>query len=145
MIIFFRCGVFNSWQYPCFPVLFNTKGPQCSRNGRSHATCSSQAYITSREQMNALSAFIDGSNIYSSDSKMFSRLRSKGKLFHFTMTIIINFCFLLNVKTSISLSSCFFYVIHQFVIVLPINYAISGFKLKVVITICCQNWCKKKP
>ena len=75
---FYRCDVFNSWQYPCFPVLFNTNGSPCSRNGRSHATCSSQAYITSREQMNALSAFIDGSQIYSSDSAMFTRLRSTG-------------------------------------------------------------------
>ena len=74
-----------------------------------------------------------------------SDLKVNSFFFHSTLTIIINFCFLLNVKTSISLSSCFFYVIHQFVIVLPINYAISGFKLKVVITICCQNFCKKNP
>jgi len=43
---------------------------------------SSQAYMSPRQQQNQLSAFVDASQIYSSDKKQFANLREyKGK-FH---------------------------------------------------------------
>ena len=97
----FRCGTFNSWQYPCFPILFDTKGNRCSKNGRSFATCTSRAYIDDREQMNALTAFIDGSQIYGSEVKLFNKLRDSKGMY---LTRILIFTF--NKNDSLSLLVC---------------------------------------
>ena len=79
---FFSCNNFKAWQYPCFPILFNTRDSQCSMNGRSFAVCSKRAYLEDRQQMNGLSAFIDASNVYSNVPARFQQIREKkGKIF----------------------------------------------------------------
>lgn len=70
-----KCDVSNSWQYPCFPLLFDTTTNNCSANGRSTAVCSNRAYLSPRQQMNALSAFVDGSQIYDNQKAHFELLR----------------------------------------------------------------------
>ena len=79
----FRCGTFNAWQHPCFPLLFNNFGPECSPLGRSFAACTNRAYIDVREQMSTMTAFVDGSQIYGSEVKMFNEIREKKGMFDF--------------------------------------------------------------
>jgi len=70
------CNNFNAWQYPCFPLLFDTNSTRCSPNGRSIPVCTRKAYIEPRQQENHLSAFIDASQIYSNEFEKFEALRS---------------------------------------------------------------------
>ena len=72
---FYRCCSYNAWQYPCFPLLFDTKTSKCSLNGRSRPICNKQAYLTPRQQLNELSAFIDGSQIYSNNENQYMKLQ----------------------------------------------------------------------
>lgn len=69
------CGTSNAWQFPCFPLLFN-ESTTCSINGRSNAVCSNRAYLEPRQQLNHLSAYVDGSQIYSNEEELFEKLRS---------------------------------------------------------------------
>ena len=55
--------------------MFDTKTSKCSKNGRSAPVCNKHAYITPRQQQNALSAYIDGSQIYSNDPAHYEKLR----------------------------------------------------------------------
>ena len=75
--VYCRCGKFSAWQFPCFPILFDTKSTKCSPFGRSDAVCSNKAYIEPRQQINELSAFIDASQVYSNELELFEELRSK--------------------------------------------------------------------
>ena len=76
---FYRCCSYNAWQYPCFPLLFDTKTSKCSLNGRSRPICNKQAYLTPRQQLNELSAFIDGSQIYSNNENQYMKLQGISK------------------------------------------------------------------
>ena len=76
-----RCGTTKAWQFPCFPLLFNTKDSRCSPNGRSFASCSTTAYIEERQQINAVTSFIDASQVYGSDVKLFNSLATQKGLF----------------------------------------------------------------
>ena len=76
-----RCSSYNAWQYPCLPLLFDSKTPKCSPNGRSNPVCNKQAYLTPRQQLNELSAFIDGSQIYSNNLGQYSKLKEMKRMF----------------------------------------------------------------
>ena len=67
---------------PCFPIVPIDKSSRCIRLTRSTAVCQKDpSDIQPREQINVLTAFIDGSQIYGSSERKAKILRS-GKLFY---------------------------------------------------------------
>lgn len=60
---------------PCYPIMY-PDGSSCTMFTRSAAACQTDnENITPREQLNTITAFIDGSQIYGSSSEVAQRLR----------------------------------------------------------------------
>ena len=71
-----RCASSKAYKYPCFPIRFNRKEPDCTAFARSAAVCKNDYDKKSvREQINKLSAYLDLSQVYSNDFHMNRRLR----------------------------------------------------------------------
>ena len=71
-----RCTTYNGWQYPCNPILFDVRESRCSSFSRSLPMCSDNAYIQPRQQLNGITAFVDGSHIYGDNLFVCHNLRS---------------------------------------------------------------------
>ena len=76
--MFFRCdGSLKISIPPCFPIAPAKNSTRCIKMTRSAAVCQSDpADLQPREQINVLTAFIDGSQIYGSLESVAKKLRS---------------------------------------------------------------------
>lgn len=75
---FFRCGTHAAFEYPCIPIKFRKGEIECTPFARSNPVCPQAAGSPGdREQMNALSAFVDGSQIYGITQEQADSLREK--------------------------------------------------------------------
>lgn len=78
LILHFSCSTPDAFKHPCFPILFENGGSECTGFGRANAVC--QQHLKKkirkpRNQINELTAFIDGSPIYGSFFRLHQRLR----------------------------------------------------------------------
>ncbi|XP_066936976.1 peroxidasin homolog [Clytia hemisphaerica] len=79
------CSSDSAFKYPCFPIKFDDDTSKCTPFVRAFAAC--QLYPahrrTDRQQVNALTAFVDGSQIYGHNealARSLRRLDGTGKL-----------------------------------------------------------------
>ena len=66
MIKFFSCGSAAAFRYPCFNIQFEAGSNECTAFPRANAACQQSSQRTVRNQINGVTSFIDGSQIYSS-------------------------------------------------------------------------------
>ena len=82
-IIDLRCdGSSEDYVYPCYPIMYPKPSRECTMFTRSAAACQTDPKkIAVREQLNLITSYIDGSQIYGSSVKQAIALRatSKGK------------------------------------------------------------------
>ena len=73
---YFSCdGSPEDFEPPCFPIMY-PDGSACTMFTRSAAACQTDnENVTPREQLNTITSFIDGSQIYGSSSEVAKRLR----------------------------------------------------------------------
>ena len=66
---------FEDFEPPCFPIMY-PDGSGCTMFTRSAAACQNDnENVTPREQLNTITSFIDGSQIYGSSNHVAERLR----------------------------------------------------------------------
>ena len=72
----FSCdGSPEDYEPPCFPIMY-PDGSECAMFTRSAATCQTDSEnVAPREQLNTITSFIDGSQIYGSSSEVVENLR----------------------------------------------------------------------
>lgn len=72
----FSCdGSPEDYEPPCFPIMY-PDGSECTMFTRSAAACQTDSEnVAPREQLNTITSFIDGSQIYGSSSEVAENLR----------------------------------------------------------------------
>ena len=75
--IFPRCdGSREDYEYPCYPIMYPKPSRQCTMFTRSAAACQTDpTHIKKREQLNLITSYIDGSQIYGSSLQQANNLR----------------------------------------------------------------------
>ena len=76
MCFVFSCdGAPEDYEPPCFPIMY-PDGSECTMFTRSAAACQTDSEnVAPREQLNTITSFIDGSQIYGSSSEVAENLR----------------------------------------------------------------------
>ena len=65
----------EDYEPPCFPIMY-PDGSQCTMFTRSAVACQTDnENVAPREQLNTITSFIDGSQIYGSSSEVAENLR----------------------------------------------------------------------
>ena len=67
-----------TFKYPCFPIKFKNNKPECTGFARSQPACHSKSQGWNRDmrnQVNTITSYVDGSQIYGNDEKKAKSLR----------------------------------------------------------------------
>ena len=86
--IFSRCDSSpQDFEYPCYPIMYPKPSRECTMFTRSAAACQTDpTNIKVREQLNLITSYIDGSQIYGSSLEQANELRdfTEGKEHSYT-------------------------------------------------------------